>query len=871
MDEEEVANTNSESDKEMCVKEEESSTSSSTIASDSEEEDEKKPRISDPCLLCAQTVDLKGNDDSIAEEIGPDDESGGDAERQQLYTHQELFTCFCKMFGMKPTNKPGKTWDFDRDHVFPFCEMCKLLLSSLVTVYSKLEELESVIKEKMLEGEWKYVEEELYSRIDDRYLNFRKKALNGLAAIDSDDTSDSNHTPSSGEAIRKTNFVTGVCTRPHEIIPVSNIQPPRRTRGRVNSDFTRSIEAVSELDDSDHNPLEDNGDDDCPVTFSDSSFSSTSDSESSDIEAVSQPKYARIVKKTLKGSGNTRPFLPSPRKNLLQPPSSSGSTILKGAEAESLVFIPRHRITLKITPAAKSQQPIPAQAANHLSCVGEVLSRDNDVKEMPKPKTISKSKGNVARNQSESRVGASAATSKVDQRSLGKRKKDPVCKITENKEEGPIVFGPGILMPPPVPLAPFWCRICRERPGFMYKRGLQEHVISVHKVEQEEYGKMCGQVATKWGGRRRYHTAGGWVSECDICAKPFPSCLSNEFRTHKISHMNDTERKLKRGKGKFAGFCRLCENTPEFSSTQLLNEHLLKVHGISTRERYIKMVSFVESRAEDGRKRYHTLAGWVTECDICGRPFLNCKRKDWTDHLWSHLNEKEKEEFLLSNKGSRRHSNLLLPTEEQIEKGHVTQCPICGVFVRNGISFHHHKISHEMKDKPAKKNEALLCNFCGASFVGKKYWLRHMEKLHPGGAIKPQHNCCFPSCDKGFDEEESLQEHVGKEHGNSEENGKRRMCRQCGKVLAYCWAIKDHKLVHSTEKPINCEICNKMFKQKSTLREHMGAVHRMGPAYGTFKCEQPGCEIVFPVRSYLNVHMKKYHHKIKDKASVTQL
>ncbi|CAL8140833.1 unnamed protein product [Orchesella dallaii] len=792
---EEVARS-SESFHDKC--EEEVDSSLSTFTSDSEEEDEKKPLISDPCLLCAQTVDLTGNEDSIAEEIGPEDESGGDAERQQLYTHRELFTCFCKMFGMKPTDKPGKTWDFDRDHVFPFCEMCKLLLSSLVTVYSKLEELESVIKEKMMEGEWKYVEEELYSRIDDRYLNFRKKALNELVEKDSDGTSESNHTPSSGEAIRKTNFVTGVCTRPPEIIPVSNIQPRKRTRGQANSDFTRSIEAVSELNNSDHNPLEDNDDDNCPMTFSDSSFSpsSDSDSDSSDSDTVSQPKYARVV-------NNIR------------------------------------------------------------------------ISKMSKPKVISKSKGDVTGNPSETRVvtSTSAPTKKADKLPLSRKKEkiNPVVKKSnvKHEDEGPIVSGPGILRSPPVQLAPFWCRLCRERPSFLFENLFFEHVTSVHKIKIEKYSKMNHQLGTIFGGRRRYHTANGWVTECEVCARPFRSCLSKEFRAHKLSHMNDTERKLKRGIGKFARFCRICANTPEFSSIQLLNEHLVKVHGISTRERYIKMVSFVESRAEDGRKRYHTLAGWVTECDICGRPFLNCKRKEWADHLWSHLNDKEKEEFLLSNKGPRRHSNLLLPTEEQIEKGYVTQCPICGVFVRNGKTFRHHKFSHELKNKPVRKKEAFLCNLCGQSFVTKKYWLRHMEKLHPGGAIKPQHNCCFPSCDKGFDEEESLQEHVGKEHGNSEENGKRRMCGQCGKVLAYCWDMKNHKLVHSTEKQISCEICNKMFKQKRTVQDHMGAVHKMGPAYGTFKCEQPHCEIVFPVRSYLNAHMKRYHQKIKDKASVT--
>ncbi|CAL8140839.1 unnamed protein product [Orchesella dallaii] len=844
--------TDCESDQEMSRKEEKESRSSK-ITSNSEEENEdldEKPLVSGPCLLCAHCV--------------------GERQQQQMYTHQELFTSFCKILGIKPKptdDKPCSIWNFEKEHVFPFCEMCKVLLSSLVNVYSKLEELELVIKEKMMEGEWKYVEEELYSSIDERYLIFRTKALNGN---ESHLTFDLSRTQSDKD-IRKANHVTNLPRDCPEIVPVSNFQSRKRSNEKEVSYFTNSIEAVSG-----HNSYGENHDDNFPSTFfvSDSPFHSSSDCDSdSDFEAVSNPKYSRVMGNVRKATSRKHVTSKSVLGHVSK--SSSSSFESKSKSSDTIAFIYEQRLT----PAGAEQKSGSAPKLYQMNVAEEVAGKCRDTKsdynvdlvklEAEEPNVESKAAAPRIRIK-QTKNEAAKKSEKASSKPSPKKKRDQVIindMNINNEESDPIQSGPGIISPPPPIDAPFNCQLCWERPGFLHKKLLHQHLISVHKIQPKDYSKMYQQLGNPWCVPKRYHTANGFVIECDICAKPFPNCLSKEWKAHKISHMGVHEKKFGRGKRLRENCCRLCLNTPEFSSFELMHEHCVMVHGITKRKKYANMVDRMKRMNHDGRTRYHTLNGWVTECDICGRPFTKCREMKWNNHLWSHLNDEEKEECLLKNKGGRGIGwNLLRPTKEQLEKGQMVPCPKCGQFVRSGESLDAHLKSHEVNDK----RERIVCSLCGKSFLGGlKALTIHMEKAHPGGVIRA-YKCCFPSCDKEFDEEESLQEHVEEEHGNSEENRKRRMCDQCGRVMANRWFVKGHKLVHTRERLFSCDICNKKFAKGRSLNQHMATVHRMGKLYGNFKCEHVGCGRVFPLQVYLSTHVKKSHGiSENDNTSVT--
>ncbi|ODM89097.1 putative zinc finger protein [Orchesella cincta] len=74
--------------------------------------------------------------------------------------HRQLFHYFCQSLSMSRERKGA--WNFEKEP-FPFCEACQLILNSLAEVYFELEELQKVIKQKLVDGERMYSEQKLYS------------------------------------------------------------------------------------------------------------------------------------------------------------------------------------------------------------------------------------------------------------------------------------------------------------------------------------------------------------------------------------------------------------------------------------------------------------------------------------------------------------------------------------------------------------------------------------------------------------------------------------------------------------------------------------------------------------------------------------
>ncbi|GFT98363.1 zinc finger protein 227 [Trichonephila clavipes] len=106
-------------------------------------------------------------------------------------------------------------------------------------------------------------------------------------------------------------------------------------------------------------------------------------------------------------------------------------------------------------------------------------------------------------------------------------------------------------------------------------------------------------------------------------------------------------------------------------------------------------------------------------------------------------------------------------------------------------------------------------------------------------------------CNKDFSEKHSLKEHL-----RICTKAKRYACEVCNKEFSRIDYLKAHLLTHTKEKPYVCEVCNKGFSQACNLKEHL-LVHTKEKLYVCYVCNQ-----VFSLKDNLKRHLRIH---IKDK------
>ena len=194
------------------------------------------------------------------------------------------------------------------------------------------------------------------------------------------------------------------------------------------------------------------------------------------------------------------------------------------------------------------------------------------------------------------------------------------------------------------------------------------------------------------------------------------------------------------------------------------------------------------------------------------------------------------------------------------------------------------------KAKKAKKEKVNLCKKCGKVFSSRQYLKYHDEVIHNNGKKR----------------EKKLEEtKVAKEKENEKENKKvesrgagrqagpiEHLCPKCGKVLLSDVGLKYHlsnhdkseiaakgpakcemcvfvaknytdllrhiKTIHpeTTENPITCEICGKVFSQLSALNNHKKKRHVTEEELAKISCKCQKCDVNFSKAYDLNEHLK---------------
>jgi len=183
--------------------------------------------------------------------------------------------------------------------------------------------------------------------------------------------------------------------------------------------------------------------------------------------------------------------------------------------------------------------------------------------------------------------------------------------------------------------------------------------------------------------------------------------------------------------------------------------------------------------------------------------------------------------------------------------------------------------------KNSKCADRKMCKYCG------KYFSATRIKIHEGSHREDQnHVCPREGCGKSFHNQKALEKHLlrhdnirnyqcsacdmrfyephqAKNHYKDVHQGIRKMhpCDHCGKEFRAPIKLVEHIRTHTGEKPNKCDLCDKAFNKKESLKRHIQRVHLKT---GNEKKEHAKCEYCgkeFNKIWNYTTHLKKVHHK----------
>lgn len=188
----------------------------------------------------------------------------------------------------------------------------------------------------------------------------------------------------------------------------------------------------------------------------------------------------------------------------------------------------------------------------------------------------------------------------------------------------------------------------------------------------------------------------------------------------------------------------------------------------------------------------------------------------------------------------KRHLRIHLPNK--------TNCVICNKFFNN----------EEQKDKHIREKHASrhICEVCGVTFKRKSDMNRHLlrhEKLDGTVPLPNFFKCGFKDCGKIFFRETNF-----RFHWNMHNDEKPFACSGCSKNFHSEYSKNAHEKACLNNVKFMCNKCDKEFKQRSGLYNHVQAEH-VRKEEG-FCCEL--CSQKFKFLTGLIKHKKEKHQSI---------
>jgi len=217
-------------------------------------------------------------------------------------------------------------------------------------------------------------------------------------------------------------------------------------------------------------------------------------------------------------------------------------------------------------------------------------------------------------------------------------------------------------------------------------------------------------------------------------------------------------------------------------------------------------------------------------CDDCGEEFQTNKAKRNHNVICVKKFICKYCEIVLDSKGKKRQHE-----QKHVDTLYGQLCEICGErFKHQGTLDQHQKTQHTSLEK------IYQCPKCPKKFAFKQKLSFHLKSVH---TTLRAYLC--EDCGADFKNPASLRHHRIRKH---QPVGNKRECPVCRKLVPF-YSLSKHMHTHKAYS-IQCPHCDKMFKNSSTLKQHV----RIHEDQRQFRCDT--CGVGFNRRDGLRLHLR---------------